>query len=100
VTVLAIVLLIALIPVAVANWISVGILTRALRFDGAAMRERRRVALVLAHVSTLYLIVGLNTSLGFPWFDVSTTAVLNRTLYLVIGSIPIGFLILVRRIRR
>ena len=90
-------LLLALVPVAIADWWSVLVLTRASRNNGGALRERRNVALILAHAATLYFVIGINTAAGFPWFPVAVTSIFNRSLLLVIGIIPIRFLYLYLR---
>jgi hypothetical protein len=92
-------LLFALIPVAVMDWITVGILTSARRRDGTALRERHGVAVILAVAVTLYFLVGLNTVLGFPLFGVPIAAIINRSIYLTIGIIPARFLYLLWRRR-
>jgi len=91
---LALILLLLLIPAAIGNWACVIILHRASRFDGAVLRERRNVALILAHAMTLYFIVGLNTTLGYPWFDPLWAPVVNRLILILIGLIPLLFLYL------
>jgi len=85
-------LLIALVPVAIADWYSAGILTRASRENGEALRERRNVAIVSSVAVTLYFVVGVNTVFGFPWFEVPVASIINRSLLLLVGVIPLRFL--------
>jgi hypothetical protein len=85
-------LLFLLVPVAVADWISVAILWRATRRNGSAIRERLGVALLLSIAVTGYFAVGINTVLGFPWFPVPVSAIINRSLLLVAGIMPLRFL--------
>jgi len=89
---IALLLLIALVPVAVADWISAVILTRAARHNSTALRERQWVAILSSVAVTLYFIVGVNTILGFPWFEVPVASIINRSLLLLIGVIPLRFL--------
>jgi len=89
---IAALLLIALVPVAVADWYSAGILARASRVGGEATRERRNVAILSSIAVTLYFVVGINTVLGFPWFEVLVASIINRSLLLLVGVIPLRFL--------
>jgi hypothetical protein len=79
---------------AVLDWICTVILVRAALADGAALRERAGVSLLLAVAITAYLVVGFNTELGFPIFDLDATRIFNRLVLTVIGIIPARWLYL------
>jgi len=50
--------------------------------------------LVAVALSGYVLIVGINTELGFPFYDVATAAIVNRLYWLAIGFIPVRWLYL------
>ena len=90
--------LLALIGViAVLDWISFALQTRAaLRQDrrSTVLVERAGVSLLLALATSVYIIVGINTELGFPAFDFDAAIITNRVLLVVIGLIPARWLYL------
>jgi hypothetical protein len=78
---------------AVLDWVCTAILLRAALGSGSvALRERAGVSVVLAVAITAYLAVGVNTELGFPWFDLDGTQVLNRLVLTTVGVIPARWL--------
>ncbi len=85
-----------LVASAVISWISAVILVHLARQKPRIgfLTERAVAAVVLAFATTIYMLIAHNVDNGFWILDTASTRVIARLIFVVLGLIPLGWLIL------